>query len=77
MVNHTITRVGSREGNGCGLVFYSGPLLSQILDPTLKGAGMATHPYSVPTPLKFRGIQNIMHFQSSQLGLANSEFEME
>jgi hypothetical protein len=35
VVNHTITRVRSREGNGCGLVFYLGPLLSQILDLTL------------------------------------------
>jgi hypothetical protein len=35
VVNNSITRVGSREGNGCDLVSYSGPLPFQILDPTL------------------------------------------
>jgi hypothetical protein len=33
VVNGSITSVGSREGNECDRVFYSGPL--QILDPTL------------------------------------------
>jgi hypothetical protein len=31
VVNDSITRVRSREGNGCDLVFYSGPLLFQIV----------------------------------------------
>jgi hypothetical protein len=37
VVNNPITRVGSREGSRCDLVFYSGPLSFQILDPTLSG----------------------------------------